>query len=56
MNRPDFELRICVRCECRKVEDCPALKDNGGTETKIPAGCWRLEIISDYKKKREHDN
>ena len=51
----DFELRVCVRCECCKVEDCPALKRNGGNETEIPKGCWRVKIIEDHKRNREHD-
>ena len=45
MSQPIFELRVCVRCEVKWIEDCPAIEVEVGGKPVLPAGCWRRELI-----------
>jgi hypothetical protein len=42
---PEYELRQCVRCECKWIEDCPAIEVELGGKPVLPSGCWRRELI-----------
>jgi hypothetical protein len=42
---PEYELRQCVRCECKWIEDCPAVEVELGGKPVLPSGCWRRELI-----------
>ena len=45
MKSPEFELRVCVRCEVKWIEDCPEIEVELEGKPVLPKGCWRREFV-----------
>jgi hypothetical protein len=53
MNKPEFELRQCVRCEIRWIEDCPYAEVDIEGKPKLPKYCYRVDLVKITPKPHE---
>jgi hypothetical protein len=43
--KPEYELRKCVRCEVRYIEDCPYVEVDLEGKPKLPKYCYREDLV-----------
>jgi hypothetical protein len=41
----EFELRKCVHCEVKYIEDAECIDVEIGGKPVLPEGCWRKDLI-----------